>query len=422
MELTLARESAMALVTPNGVEWVGLEIGLGRVLGETIYADCDVPLEYRSRLDGFVLRSSDTAGAFPEEPVILRIMPGLLAAGHMPVLKIGAGESVRILTGAPVPPGADSVVAQESSFRDGDQLVLKHPLAPGSGVTRPGEETRAGDLVVAEGEILTPTRLALIAALGRDRLAVYRKPTVALMATGDEVREPGGPLQGSGTFCNNRLLLGWLVRLQGAEPIHMGVARDDAHEIAGRLEHVESDVVITTGGIGRGDKDFILEVWESLGVRVVFRHVDLSPGTNTALGIRGKQVFWACPGSPWAGQIIFEELVAPALRRSLGLKGCVIPAIPARLESAIVKKTGLCRAARGVLDVHAIPPLFTPTSGKDTTHFAMIKNNIAYTIVESRVSEVPKGSIVKVRPGDLPLLASHLFERTESAGKASLST
>jgi molybdenum cofactor synthesis domain-containing protein len=414
MELTEARQSGVDLAAPGGIERIRLEDGLGRVLAEGLTARHDVPRESRSRLDGFAMMSSDTSRTSPRGRVALRILPELLAAGHGSDLEILPGECARILTGAPVPRGADAVAPQEKTVREGDRLFLDYPLAAGDGVTVPGEEIRRGDEVVFRGEVLTPTRLALIAALGYAGIPVYRKPRVALLATGDEVREPGQPLEGPWTFCNNRLLLGWLVQQQGGDPVHLGVEPDDAGAIAGRLEHVDADVVITTGGIGRGDKDMILDAWQRLGVTVIFRHIRLSPGKNTALGVRGKQIFWAFPGNPWAGQLLFQELVAPVLWRFQGLEKRHAISITARLESSLKKTRGLCKVVRGQLDVHSIPAAFVPAGGKSGPLGPVLKTSPGYVVLESSVAEVERGSTIEVRLVDFPLVAFLLFGRWEA--------
>jgi len=411
MELIEAKRLAVGLVSPREVEWVGLEDGLGRVLAETMTADRDLPGESRSRLDGFALRSPDTVEASPQSRIILKVLPGLLAAGHasMPERRIGPGECIRILTGAPVPHGADGVVAQEDVVFREDLLTLERNVEHGNGVAFRGEEIREGDLILSGGEILTPTRLALLAAVGLDRIPVYRQPRVALLATGDEVKELGQMLDGPWTFCNNRYLLAWLIRVHGGVPIHLGVAGDDAATIAGKLRGTEADLVITTGGIGRGDRDFVLDAWEMIGVRTFFRQINLAPGRNSGLGQAGDQVFCALPGNPWGAQVVFEELVAPMLRRCQGLEAYRNPSIAAILEKPLKKKKGVVKAIRGSLDVQTSPPSFSPLTGKDGPLFAALRNNFAYTLLEAHVVEIPAGGIITVHLNDFPLLAAPVF-------------
>ena len=231
MDLTEAIRNSLDLAPGPQGESVPLEEALGRVLHEDLAAHWNLPGESRSRLDGFAVLSSDTGGASPNDPVVLKIVPGVLAAGHLPRGPLRPGECVRILTGAPVPFGADAVVPQEQASEHGERLSVREPVKHGKGVVFPGADVGEGDLLLSKGAVLTPSRLALVAALGYRELPVYRKPRVALLSTGDEVREMGAFTEGPWTFCNNRLLLGWLVSLQGGSthPSRGGKGRSRRH-------------------------------------------------------------------------------------------------------------------------------------------------------------------------------------------------
>ena len=288
MDLIEAKRVSLDLAPRPESESVPLGEAPGRVLREDLSSPYALPGEPRSRLDGFAVSSSDVENAVSNHPVKLRIVQGVLAAGHIPATPLQPGECMRILTGAPLPAGADVVIPQENVREEGGRLFVEDSYRRGSGVVSPGADAREGDLLLSRGTVLTPSRLALAAALGYGELPVAGKPRVALLATGDEVREMGEPLDGPWTYCNNRLLLGWLVGLQGGDPVHLGVMKDDPAAIAARLAETEADVTITTGGIGRGERDFILEAWALLGVRTLFREVNLSPGRFSALGVKGK--------------------------------------------------------------------------------------------------------------------------------------
>jgi molybdopterin molybdotransferase len=410
MDLIEARQLASGLLQPLESEGVRIEEALGRVLAERVVADRDLPGESRSRFDGFALRSAGTLGATSEAPVSLRIIPGQIAAGHTLELDIELGESIRILTGAPLPPSADAVAPQEEVVLKGRTLNIQRPYTRGKGVTFPGDEVTKGEFLLSEGDVLTPARLAFVAALGRERIAVYRQPRVALLATGDEVRPLGEVDEGPFTYCNNLHLLAWLTELQGARPSRLGVVRDEPRVIADRLQSVAADLVITTGGMGKGDRDFILEVWKLLGVRELFRGINLNPGKNTALGLRGGQVFLGVSGNPWAAQIVFEELVVPMLRRWQGLRELQSPPIVSRLRTSLRQGPGFYKAVRGTLDLAVAPPWFTPAEPRGASVFSRVRDCFAYVILEPHMIEIAGGSDVQVRLSDFPLLASPLFE------------
>jgi molybdopterin molybdotransferase len=414
MDLNEARQLACGSLAPLGIELVRIEDALGRVLGERFVADRNLPGESRSRLDGFALRSADTLGASSGAPVLLRIIPGGIAAGHAAAVAIRPGEAIRILTGAPLPRSGDTVAPQEEVAVEGESLCLERAYAPGSGVALPGDEIREGEFLLAQGNVLTPARLALMAALGCCRVTVYRQPRVALLATGDEVRPLGNTEDGPFIYCNNMHLLAWLTQLQGGIPARLGVVRDDPRTIADRLQHVTTDLVITTGGMGKGDRDFILEAWRLLGVRVLLEGINLTPGKNTALGMRGGQVFLGVSGNPWASQIVFTELVVPMLRQWQGLKGLQNPLIGARLKRSLKHKPGFYKAVRGSLNLEIAPPWFTPAEPKRPSVFSWVRDCFAYVILEPHVVEIAAGSELKVRLSDFPLLASPLFKGTGS--------
>ncbi len=409
MELNEARQLALDLAPRKGVERVNLAEALGRALAEEIFVERNIPEESRSRLDGFALRSIDSSQAAPDRPVELKLLPNLLAAGHMVEQEIDAGECIRILTGAPIPANADAVVAQENVIAHKDHITLKRPLTRGKGILFSGEDLRKGELLLPRGEILTPTRLALIATMGEPVIPVYEKPIVALLATGDEVRELGEPIKGPWTYCNNRHLLAWLTLIHGGKPVHLGVARDNPEAIAERIHNVEADFVITTGGIGRGDKDFILEAWDSIGVRKLFRHINISPGKNSALGIGGERLFWGLPGNPWGAQLVFQELVAPALLISQGLEPMKMPLVSATLASPLSNPSSMFKAVRGSLNCRVEPAVFFPPMDDGGSFLSTIKDSFAYIILEPHVIEMSAGSRVQARLHDFPMLASPLL-------------
>lgn len=413
MDLIEARHLACRLIAPLATEKVRLAEALGRVLAENMVAERDLPGESRSRWDGYALRSIDSLNASPGTPRVLRIVPGRIAAGHLRAAAIGPGECIRILTGAPLPPCADIVAPQEEVAVRGENLVLEQAYAEGSGVSPPGEDAHRGEVLVSSEVVLNPTRLAFIAALGRESVTVYRQPQVALLATGDEVKPLGALTAGPYTCCNNMYLLTWLTQIKGGKAIPLGVAGDEPQAIADRLRDVVgADLVITTGGRGSGDRDFIAEVWKGLGVQPVFEGINLIPGRNAALGIKGQQMFLGLPGNPWAAQTVFEQLAAPMLRRWQGLRGLTPTPLAAILAASLIGKPGSYRVIRGSLDLGMAPPRFHPAITRKVSLFSRLKDCFAYILLEPHVVEVAAGSEVQVQLSDSPLLVSPLIKGT----------
>ncbi|MGA7644063.1 MAG: molybdopterin-binding protein, partial [Syntrophobacteraceae bacterium] len=249
MDLKEAKKTALDLVKRLDWELVELGSALGRVVAEPISADRDIPGNPRSKWDGFALISVDSQSASPGKPVILDIAQGETVAGKKPE-KASSGRCFRIMTGGVLPAGSDVVIPYEEATPSDKGLVLTGPFRPGSGVIAPGSEARQDELLLEEGDVLTPTRLALAAATGRQALRLTRRPRVAILATGDELAESGRSDETASTFCNNTHLFANLVRVGGGEPIELGVAPDDPGVICSRLEEAEADLVITTGGMG----------------------------------------------------------------------------------------------------------------------------------------------------------------------------
>ena len=409
MELMEAKELVKGAIPPNGTEWVWLDQALGRVLAESRYSNSDLPGEQRALVDGFAVMSSDTVAASPQNPCSFAVGDEVLAAGDISDLEVFRGGCRRILTGASLPLGADAVIPQERVSHVDNRIVVYETVSAGTGVKPVGSDINKDELLLRRGVVLTPTRLALLAAIGYSTVPVFGQPRVALLATGNEVREIGENIEGPFTYCNNRYLLAWSTSLQGGKPIHLGATKDDPDQIVKILDNVDAEIVISTGGVGRGDRDFMLSSWERLGVTILFEEINLSPGHRTALGKRGNQIFFAFPGNPWGAQAAFEQLATVALHKAQGLETHSNPCVPAILESTIRKSAGSYKAVRGTLHQQPSRLTFRPANKKNKHSFSNIDNNFSYILLESHVTESSSGSEVQARFYDFPLLALPLF-------------
>jgi molybdenum cofactor synthesis domain-containing protein len=412
-----ARRLMMRAVSRAGSEMVHIGEALGRVAASDITAPYNLPAESRSRLDGYALRSAETAAASDDQPVRIRLNAQTVSAGRVPTTRQEPGTCTRVMTGAVLPAGSDAVLAQEQAGLEGDHLVVTRPVRPASGLVEEGADALAGDVLAADGEVLTPTRLALAAAFGIDRVPVTIRPRVALLSTGDEVMEPGSPPKKGISYSNNRHLLAWLTEMQGGIPVHLGVSGDDPAEIAGHLDCAEADLVVTTGGTGRGDRDFVQEVWERLEVRKVFEGVLISPGRGTLGGLKEGRPFLALPGSPWGGRVIFEELIKPLLWRLQGFS-CRWPVtIRAMLKERVDNRAGSCRVLTGDLELKEMTTTFSPSERKGVGTFEQVRSRFGYMILETHMLEMTAGSEVDVRLFDLPMLAAAVLGNGGKAGR-----
>ena len=324
-----ARQIILENITPAGVERADLVDAVGRVLVEDVVAPWDMPLWDNSAMDGYAVRSADCGEIHCKLKVTGYIPAGALADG----IEVKAGCAVKIMTGAPIPAGADAVVPfEETEETSGEQVAIQVPVDMRQHVRFRGEDVAAGQVVVAAGTIIRPPEVSMLASLGRSAVPVYVRPTVAILSTGDELIEVGRT-PGAGEIINsNTLALAAAVLEAGGIPRIIGIARDNLESHREKLrEGLKADMLVTSAGVSAGDRDLVRVVLEELGVKQVFWKVGIKPGKPTAFGVKeGKPVF-SLPGNPVASLITFEEFVRPALLRMMGQRQVLRPTFRAVL-------------------------------------------------------------------------------------------
>ncbi len=323
-------------------EEVGLEEALGRVCGEDVEAPMDSPPFDRSSVDGYAVRAEDTFGASPNNPIELRIV-GEIAPGDSPSTtpRIGRGEAAVILTGAPLPWGANAVVMAEDSERRGDIVEVHRQVRPLQNVSRRGEDYRRGEVVVRRGTRIRPWHIAALASLNIPRVKVVRKPLVGVLSTGGELIEVGGRLEPGKVVNSSKPMLKSLLREEGAEPIDLGTVPDDLEEIRGRVREAIGgvDALIITGGTSVGERDLVPEAVESLG-EILVHGLMIRPGRPTGVGIvDGKPVFMLS-GFPVAALVGFDALVRPTLKAMMDAGEEPRPRVRGRLTRRVTTPPG----------------------------------------------------------------------------------
>jgi len=338
-----ALERILSRIGVLGDEQVPLPRALHRVLAEPVVAALDLPPWPNSSMDGYALRSADTARASADAPARLMVA-GRVAAGHMAERSLRPGEAFRIFTGGPLPEGADTVVPQEDVSVDGTTLLVPRVLKLGDYVRPRGEDVRAGDGVLDAGRVLGPAELGILAALGRSQVRVVRRPRVGILSTGDEIADLGRrPEPGQIPNSNTYSLMGQ-VSEAGGEPVSLGVAVDEREDIEARLRWgLDTDLLISSAGVSVGEHDFVKAALERLGAEQHLWLVNMRPGKPIAFatipssGKRSLPAF-ALPGNPVSAMVTFELFVRPALLR-LG---------------------GHSRLGRPVIQAHALAPIANP--------------------------------------------------------------
>lgn len=332
--------------TRRETEVVRLEASLGRVLAEEILANRDQPPYDVSAMDGFALRSADLAAT----PATLTVIEDI-KAGDMPSKVVEAGQCSRIMTGAPVPPGADAVIRVEGTqtLADG-RVVIGDAVKPGNDVRRLGESMRNGQVVLTAGAEITPGVVGVLATVKRSRMQVYRRPSVAILSTGDELEGLHEPVDPYKIPNSNSYALMAQTQALGIEPVLLGIARDDPRELAELLERgLESDVLLVSGGSSVGVHDRVRPTLEALGVITHFWRVEMRPGHPVTFGTTERGMVFGLPGNPVSSMVCFEQFVLPALRRMMGHPRLYRRTVEARLAHPVRVRPGRTEFVRVVL-------------------------------------------------------------------------
>ena len=291
-------------------ETVALAEAHGRILAERVVSPRDVPGFDNVAVDGFAFAHADLA---TDRPTRLALMPGRAAAGHPFAGRVAQGAALRVLTGASMPDGADTALMQEDVELDGDAVVIPPGVKRGANRRRAGEDLRAGQVALQPGTRLRPQDVGVAATLGRGALEVFRPLQVALLSTGDELREPGAPLEPGATYDANRTILLGLLRGLGCRITDLGILPDRAEAVERVLgEAAVHDAVITSGGASRGDEDHVVRAVQRLG-QLHFWQIAVKPGRPLAFGHLGRAVFVGLPGNPVAAMICFLRFARPLL-------------------------------------------------------------------------------------------------------------
>jgi molybdopterin molybdotransferase len=333
-----------------GSEQVALTQARARVLTASITAPRDVPPFRNSAMDGYAVRSADVAGASADQPVRLRVLE-TVAAGAVARGSVTAGTAIRIMTGAPMPEGADAVVRVEDTGEAGDDVEVRAASSAGGNVRHPGEDVGAGETVLRPGRVLRPADIGLIASLGLPMVSVARRARVAIIATGDELVDVGEPL-GPGQIVNsNAYTLAAAVEEAGGEPILVGIVRDRPELIeAAFATAITADMVLSTGGVSVGSFDYVRRILTKLGYHERFWKVAQKPGKPLTFGSCGRTPVFGLPGNPVSSLVCFYLYVVPALRTMLGAEHVHLASAAATLAETVKKAAGLTEFVRCSLD------------------------------------------------------------------------
>jgi molybdopterin molybdotransferase len=384
-------------VTPLAdVEEVATADTLNRILARDIVSHLNVPACTNSAMDGYAILGSDIPAQGTRE---LRIV-GTAFAGRPYTAMISSGECVRIMTGAPLPIGSDTIVIQERVERIGDRIRLDAQHRHGDNVRQAGEDIKAGQIVLHAGRRLIPADIGLIASLGIARALVYRRLRVAFFSTGDELKAIGEPLGPGDVHDSNRYTLRGMLQRLGAELIDIGIVRDTQAETRAAFETAtsSSDVIISSGGVSVGEADFVKGVLHELG-RAEFWKVAMKPGRPLTFGRVRDAVFFGLPGNPVSVMVTFYQFVQPALRRMMGETQVYNLQLRAICTSRLKKRPGRVEFQRGILEQNGDGELTVRKTGMQGSGIltSMSQAN-CFIVLPHESTGVETGTLVTVQP------------------------
>lgn len=393
------RDALREVVTrakPLAAESVPLAQALGRILARDIRAREPIPPFSKATMDGYAVRAADSRpaeGAGVAQVEVTEDLP----AGRVSRKALGPGQAARIMTGAPLPKGADAVVMVEDTEKAGGHVRISRPVKPGDNIGQAGEDVKKGELILERGDLIGPAEVGMLAALGHASVRVARRPEVSVISTGDEIVEPGQKAR-PGQIRNSNGHSLWAMAIQaGSRASYLGIARDSNSSLKLKIRKArQADILVLSGGVSVGDYDLVKEELRGLGVRPVFWRARIKPGKPVFFGVRGRQLVFGLPGNPTSAMVTFLLFVRPAIDKMLGRKAAGLRAGKAVLEKEILLKPGRTQFLRALLLGDGPELRVDPFPDQRSGVLRSMVKSRALIVVPADVSRIEKGNTVEV--------------------------
>jgi molybdopterin molybdotransferase len=394
LSLTAAQQCILQNTLMSGTESIRLECSLGRVLAEDVRSNRDHPPYDVSAMDGYAVRAADLA----DIPASLSVVEDI-KAGSMPTMAVLPGQCARIMTGAPIPRGADTVIRVEDSQSLGhDSVQIMYAAVPGTDIRLLGENLRTGEIVLNAGIEITPGVLGILAMVKRTEVSVHRRPRVAILSSGDELEGLHEPYDPNKIPDANSYTLMAQVQALGIEPVLLGIARDDPIELSQYLMRgLQFDVLLISGGTSVGVYDFVRPTIEALGIHMHFWRVAIRPGHPIAFGTTPTARVFCLPGNPVSSMVCFEQFVLPALRDMIGFSRMFRRTITARLAQSVKHRIGRTELIRVTLHSDIQGYVATPTGNQGSGVLLSMARADGLLVVPSDSNGLMEGEKVTVQ-------------------------
>ncbi|MGH7163936.1 MAG: molybdopterin molybdotransferase MoeA [Nitrospiraceae bacterium] len=347
-----ARKTVLDSVQPLGLEKVGLLEALGRVLAEDIIAVRDNPPWDNSAMDGFAVRWEDIKQEHAiTKPTVLTVIEDV-PAGKAATKSVGPGQAIRIMTGAPIPKGADTVVKVEETEPAGDTVRIFKPERRGANIRPQGEDVKKGDCIIAKGTQIRPAEAGMLAILAKSFVFVSQRPRVAILSTGDELADLDERFDEDKIVNSNSYGIAAAVQEAGGIPFLLGIARDQPAALKEKIAHgLNADILVLSGGVSMGDYDFTKAVFKELGAEMHFWKLAIRPGQPLVFGRIQRTLAFGLPGNPVSSMVTFEQLVRPAMLKMSGHRSYGRPVVKALFQEKFSKRPDRRHFLRGILSL-----------------------------------------------------------------------